>query len=275
MAVLLALLTAVSYGVGDFSGGLAARRAAPLNVTATSHAAGFLALILLAVIAGANHVRPSDLLLGAAGGVFGCIGIVLLYGGLARGQMAVVSPISAVIAVVVPVVAGLLAGERPGGLALLGIAAAILAVALVSRSGPMGRPDRTSLLTAMGSGIGFGVYFVFIAAIGESSGFWPLVSGRLVSMVIATVLAVGRGLRPLVPRAALELTLAAGLLDVTANAMFLLATQRGLLTIVSVIAALYPAVTVMLAIGIEDERLSKAQGVGLVAAAGALVLITV
>jgi len=185
MAVLLALITAASYGVGDFSGGLAARRAAPLSVTATAHALGLVGVTLLAAVVGADLVRPADLVLGAAGGACGCLGVVLLYRGLATGRMAVVSPISAVVAAVVPVIGGLVSGERPGGLAVLGIVAALVAIALVSRSGPMGRPDRGSLLVALGSGLGFGVFFLLLSGIHEEAGLWPLAVGRLTSVVIA------------------------------------------------------------------------------------------
>ena len=189
--------------------------------------------------------------------------------------MAVVSPISAVVAAVVPVIGGLVSGERPGPLAVLGIAAALVAIALVSRSGPMGRPDPESLLVALGSGLGFGAFFLLISGVHEEAGLWPLAIGRLTSVAIAGSFALLRGLPPIVPRIALPLALAAGALDVTANVTFLLATQRGLVSVVAVIASLYPAGTVLLAMVVEGERLSAAQGVGLAAAAAALVLIAV
>ena len=275
MAVFLALLTALSYGVADFSGGLAARRTAALTVTSTAHALGVVGLVLLAAAVGADDVRSADLALGAASGAFACLGIVLLYRGLAGGRMTVISPITAVISAVLPVVGGLVAGERPGPTAMVGIVAALAAIALVSRTGPMGRPDRQSLMIACGAGVGFGTYFLLISGVGEESGLWPLAAGRLVSVLLAASLATARHLPVLVPRAALFLTMAAGLLDVTANVTFLLASQQGLLSIVAVIASLYPAGTVLLAIVVEDERLSAAQGVGLAAAAAALVLIAV
>jgi drug/metabolite transporter (DMT)-like permease len=139
----------------------------------------------------------------------------------------------------------------------------------------MGRPDPSSLLVAVGSGLGFGVFFLLLSGVHEDAGLWPLVVGRVVSVALAASVAVGRGLPLIAPRSALPLALAAGVFDVLANVTFLLATQRGLLAIVAVIASLYPAATVVLAMGVEDERLSAAQGVGLVAAAGALVLIAV
>ena len=273
MAVVLALLTALAYGVGDFSGGLAARRAAPLTVTASAHMIGLVGLLVLAALVGAEEVRTADLVLGAGAGACGCLGIVLLYRGLAGGRMAVISPITAVIAAIFPVIGGLVAGERPGPAAMAGIVAALVAITLVSRSGPMGRPDRESLLVALGSGLGFGGYFLLISGVQEEAGFWPLAVGRAVSVVLAVSVALARHLPVLVPVAALGLTVAAGALDVTANVTFLLASQQGLLSVVAVIASLYPAGTVLLAMVVEKERLSAIQGVGLAAAAGALVLV--
>jgi uncharacterized membrane protein len=273
MAVVLAVLTALSYGVGDFSGGLASRRANALTVTASAHAVGFVGVLMVAAIVGATDVRTIDLFYGAAAGVCGCVGVVLLYRGMASGAMAIVSPVSAVIAAAVPVAAGLVAGERPGGAGLAGIVAAIVAIVLVSHSGPMGRPSASTLLVAAGSGFGFGMFFLFISGVQEGAGLWPLVLGRLVSCTLASAIAISRGLPVVVPRAAIGLTIAAGVLDVGANVTFLLATQHGMLAVVAVIASLYPAGTVLLAMWIEDERLSPVQTWGLAAAGAALVLI--
>jgi drug/metabolite transporter (DMT)-like permease len=189
--------------------------------------------------------------------------------------MAVVSPVSAVIAAAVPVIWGLAGGERPGAAATAGIAVALVAVWLVSQNGPMGRPDRSSLLVAVGSGLGFGFFFILLSGIGESSGLWPLAVGRLTSVAFAVSLALARAVPVLAPRHVIALAMVAGVLDVTANVCFLLATQEGLLSIVAVIASLYPVATVVLAILVTHERLSATQGVGLVMAGGALVLIAV
>jgi drug/metabolite transporter (DMT)-like permease len=275
MVVFLALLTALAYGVGDFSGGMAARRASPLTVTATAHLIGLCGLVGVAAIVGAEAVRTSDLVRGGVAGIFGCIGVLLLYRGLAAGVMAIVSPVSAVVAAAVPVIWGLAAGERPGAAATAGIAVALIAVWLVSHNGPMGRPDRSSLLVAVGSGLGFGGFFILLSGIGDSSGLWPLAVGRVTSVAFAAALALSRAVPVIAPRYVLGLAMAAGVLDVTANITFLLATQEGLLSIVAVIASLYPVATVVLAIAVTHERLSAAQGIGLVMAGGALVLIAV
>jgi len=139
----------------------------------------------------------------------------------------------------------------------------------------MGRPAPGPLLAAVGSGVGFGLFFLCVSGIQEAAGLWPLVLARVASLVVATSLATTRGLPIVVPRSVLGLAVAAGVLDVTANVMFLMATQRGLLSVVAVIASLYPAATVLLAMSVGGERVSAAQACGLAAAAAALVLITV
>jgi drug/metabolite transporter (DMT)-like permease len=275
VAVVLALFTAVSYGVGDYSGGRASRMASALSVTATSHLLGLTGLTIVAIAVGADEVRALDLLLGAAAGLFGFLGVVLLYRGLADGSMAVVSPVSGVVAAVVPVAAGLLGGERPGAAALAGIVIALAAIALVTHAGPIGVVSRDAVLVAVGAGVGFGVFFVFIGAVSEDAGLWPLVVGRLVSATIASTAAAvsGRGVVP--PQRALLFTVGAGVFDVAANISFLLATQRGLLTIVAVLASLYPAVTVLLAMVVDGERINRAQAAGLALAAAAITFCAV
>jgi drug/metabolite transporter (DMT)-like permease len=272
VAVVLALLTAIAYGAGDYSGGRATRLAPALSVTATAHLIGLCGLAVIALLAGADDVRAADLALGAGGGFFGFVGVVLLYRGLATGSMAVVSPVSGVVSAAVPVLAGLVAGEQPGGLAAAGIAVALIAIVLVTRHGPIGAVTTESVLIAIGAGIGFGVFFVFLSGVSEDAGLWPLVAGRTVSLSVAALLALMRRLPVMVPRPALALTAVAGALDVSANVTFLLATQRGLLTIVAVVASMYPAITVLLALGIDKEHVERVQIAGLALAGMAIAL---
>jgi drug/metabolite transporter (DMT)-like permease len=275
VGVVLALLTAVSYGAGDYAGGRATRLAPVWSVTASSHLLGLIGLTVVAAIVGADEVRAVDLVIGAGAGCFGLLGVVFLYRGLAGGSMAVVSPVSGVVAAVVPVITGLVSGERPGGLALAGVAIALVAILLVTRSGPVGAVSRESVVVAVGAGIGFGVFFVFIGAIAEAAGLWPLVAGRTVSAGLSAVVALAASHPIVPPRPARLFTLAAGALDVAANVTFLLATQHGLLTIVAVIASLYPAATVLLALTIDGERLRRVQVAGLGLAGASITLCAV
>lgn len=141
MSVVLALGAAMVYGSADFLGGLASRRRTAISVAFGSQAAGLVALVVVLGVMGSAPVAGRDLVAGAVGGVFGAVGLVMLYRSLARGPMSVVAPVTAMAASLVPILAGLVLGERPGGAALLGIAVALAAVLLVTRVGPGAAAD--------------------------------------------------------------------------------------------------------------------------------------
>lgn len=277
MAVVLALASALVYGTSDFLGGLASRRAPVLAVVALSQAAGLTALLLLLPWLG-GPVTGADLLWGAAAGVAGATGLLVFFRTLAGGVMSVVAPTTAVTAAAVPVLVGVASGNRVGVPATAGILLALLAVALVSAEEGLGalrsaRP--AALLPALLAGLAFGCFFVLLDRTGADSRLTPLVTARLAS--VALVLAVAgttrRTVRP--PRAALPLVLTSGVGDMSANALFLLATQApGQLAVTGVLASLYPVSTVILAQAVLRERLAAAQVAGLAAAAVAVVLIT-
>jgi drug/metabolite transporter (DMT)-like permease len=222
---------------------------------------------------------------GAASGLGGAAGVALLYHGLAVGQMSVVAPLTAVGSATLPVVFGLLTGERPSAAALVGVVLALVAVGVLCSFGPQedhGEEDlppagrkanMAGLASGVAAGIGFGVFFICLGRTGDGAGMWPLLGARVVSVTVlaGVVLATGRALLP-GERTGPAVVLT-GVLDVTANAAFLLATRRGLLSIVSLLASLYPAATVVLARVVLRERLSTAQSAGLVGAAGAVALI--
>jgi drug/metabolite transporter (DMT)-like permease len=267
VAVLLGVLVALSYGAGDFLGGLGTRAQAVTTVVAASQAS---ALVLLAVgvpLEGSS-LGWDDVGLGALAGGIGVVGILLLYQGLATGAMGVVAPITAVGAAVVPLVVGLATGERPGVLALIGTFVALGAVALVA-GGESDSPEHAKAgrgsppLLAVGAGIAFGLVFVLLSATDEESGFWPLLGGRTVSVTLVGLWLL-RSRTPLLPRPGTRLVvLGAGLLDVTANGLYLLAVREGLLSVVAVLSSLYPAATVVLARVVLGERLRPAQLAGL------------
>jgi len=138
VAVVLGLLVAMTYGTGDFFGGLASQRNPPTAVVAVSQMIGLVTLVAIVAIDRGSSPIAHDVIAGAAAGSVGMIGIVLLYRGLANGTMSVVAPITAVGAGVVPFAWGVLTGERPSALALIGVAASLLAVALVSAADALG-----------------------------------------------------------------------------------------------------------------------------------------
>ncbi|NEK87899.1 EamA family transporter [Blastococcus saxobsidens] len=277
MAVVLAVASAVVYGASDFVGGLASRRAPVFGVVAVSQVAGLLALVALLPWLG-GPVSAADLVWGAAAGLAGSTGLLVFFRTLARGVMSVVAPVTAVTAAAVPVLVGLLGGERIGAWATAGIAVALVAVVLVSAEDGVGalrsaRP--TTLLPALAAGAAFGLFFVLLDRTSADAGLTPLVAARVASvlLVLSVALAGGRPLRT--DGAALPLVVLSGLGDMTANALFLLATQQdGQLAITGVLASLYPVSTVVLALVVLRERLAAAQLAGLGSAVAAVVLIT-
>ena len=277
MAVLLALGSAVVYGTSDFLGGLASRKASVFGVVAFSQLAGLVALLALLPVLGGT-TGPTDLAWGAAGGLAGATGLVIFFRTLARGVMSVIAPVTAVTAAAVPVLVGLVEGNRIGFWSGAGIVLALVAVVLVSAEGGLSalraaRP--ASIPPALAAGTAFGIFFVFLDRTGDGTGLTPLVAARLASLVLVVVIAL-LGRRPLrVSRASLPLVAASGVGDMSANALFLLATQlHSQLAIIGVLASLYPVSTVVLAQFVLRERLVPAQFAGLAAAAGAVVLIT-
>ncbi|MEU8266584.1 DMT family transporter [Sphaerisporangium sp. NPDC049002] len=273
-AVLLAATCAVVYGTADFFGGLATRRSRVLAVVMLTQVTGLLFVLpLLPLLPGAPSLGA--LIWGMAAGLSGGLAVILFYRALAGGVMSVIAPTTATMSMALPVVVGLLMGERPEPVALGGVAVALAAVVLVSREtgGAGGRAALTPILTSLASGIGFGGFFILLKQVPEDTGMWPLFGARLSSVVVVAVLALstGRTLRP--GKGSLPTIIAAGVLDMAANVLYLLAVQRGLLALVAVLVSLYPASTLLLARYVLGERLNAVQtaGVGLALAAVALI----
>ena len=281
MTIVLGLAAAVVYGAADFLGGLATKRSGAYCVVVWSQFAGLVVLALAAVVLGDPFPGMRDIGWGALGGVGGGAGVVLLYRGLSIGRMAVVAPTAAVFAAAVPVAMGIVLGERPHVAALAGVAVALLAIVLVS-SGP-GEPHATApaaaagwrkpgLLEALGAGLGFALFFVCLDNTAPDAGLWPLLAAR-VSIAVAAVaaLATRTSMRP--APGTLGRIAIVGVLDMVANLLYLLASRRGLLSIVAVLVSLYPASTVVLARFVLNERLSARQLGGLLAAGAGVALI--
>ncbi|MFI6507313.1 EamA family transporter [Streptosporangium sp. NPDC050855] len=273
-AVILATACAVVYGTADFLGGLATRRAQVFAVVVLSQAAGLvLALALLPVLPGTPTL--ATLAWGAASGISGAVAVLLFYRALATGVMSVVAPITATVSAVLPVLFGLAVGERPSPVALGGVVLALLAVLLVSR----GSSEETSsggyrsVLASVAAGAGFGGFFILLAQVPEGGGIWPLIGARVASVAAIGLLALaaGRTLRP--APGAPAFILGAGILDMVANVLFMLAQQRGMLSLVGVLVSLYPASTLLLARQVLGERLNTVQVVGVGFTLGAVALI--
>ena len=282
MFVTVALASAAFYGAGDFLGGIASRRADAVVVTFVAQAAGLVVLALLLPVLPSSSPLPSDYLWGVAAGVAGSGGVALLYRALAIGTMSIVAPITAVCAAAVPVLVALALGERPGAYAALGIVLAAVAIVLLSRVQSVEivpRRVQSAVSLAFISGIAVGLFFLCLAQTSDDAGVWPLIVGRGVSVPLFGVMALTKG-RSLardgigwLERGAARTAVGCGVVDMTANALYLIATRYGPLTLVATLASLYPASTVLLARFTLGERLSGSQALGVACAIVAVVLI--
>jgi drug/metabolite transporter (DMT)-like permease len=278
----LAIGSAVLYGAADFTGGLTSRRAGAIPVVFLSQASGLVIVaLLLPVLPHASYTRP-DLVWGAVAGLTGGIGVALLYHALSIGAMAVVAPTTAVCAVTIPVVVSVLLGERPVPLAIAGIVLGIGSIVLVSRQTiapaephePASRGRHSpGIGIALLSGIAIGFFFLSLARTSPDAGLWPLVAARSLSVTFFGVLALAgkRSLR--MPGRVAALAAFGGVIDMLANALYMVAAQQGPLSTVVTLSSLYPASTVLLARLILGERLNTWQITGVGCALAAVVLI--
>jgi drug/metabolite transporter (DMT)-like permease len=265
MAIVLALCSALAYGLSDFVGGFISRRTSAWAVAVVAQLSSTTCTAVIAMFADGSPTSQDfawSVLAGAASGV----GTGFLYRGFATGRMSVVAPVSAVGAALVPVVVGGLGGERLSLLVWLGVLTALPGISLVSSTTDERRERGSAaegLLDGILAGLGFGVLFAALGQVPAEAGLWPLAAAQAVSIPAVILLAVG--LRTAwVPRGRTAWwALAAGPLGATATGAFLLASQSGFLTVAGVLASLYPATTVLLAALVLHERIHRAQGLGL------------
>jgi drug/metabolite transporter (DMT)-like permease len=279
LPLIFAVATAAVWGTADFCGGKATQRASALTVSVLSKLAGLPVLAVGLVLAGG---RPTvqGLGWGALAGLFGMAGVILLYRGLATGAMTVVAPVTAVTSALVPFVFGIVLDGIPRALAVVGAGCAVGAIALVS-AGPAGetahKPVGPRIVAlALAAGSGFGLFMAFLSrakGTGVDTGLWPLVAAQLTALVLGALLVRRSRLSIRLTGPALRFAIAAGVLDFSANVLYLLATRTGELSIVAPISSLYPASTVLLALAVDRERVRPMQLAGLGLAATALVLV--
>ncbi|MEV6839612.1 EamA family transporter [Streptomyces sp. NPDC051133] len=272
MGALLALLASLAYGTSDFAAGLGSRRLAAGPVTVAVQAFGLLAAGVGVVLFPGAGPTPHALLWGAVSGLGSAVGTLALYRGLSLGAMRVTATCSAVLTAVIPAVVGLFLGDRLSPLAMTGIVIAVPAIALVSWQPRTDRHGRAGLAHGVAAGAGFALLFIALDRAGTASGAWPLVPGQAAALLLVLPFALGVRPREADWRPAVLPTVVAGLLAGIANLLFLAATGRGQLTVVAVLTALYPAVTVLLARVVLTERSSRLQTTGLIAAAAATAL---
>lgn len=266
------LASAITWGAGDFGGGWTGRRTSVFGIAIVVDVLGTAIMLGAALATGEPFPGPTTLLLAAIAGIFAVAGIVGLYQGLAVGRMGVVAPVTGLIAAILPVTVGFVRLGLPPVEVLVGIAAALVAVVLVSRSAdPAGRPS--GLRYALVGGVGLGLFNVAIAAFPEHRVAWPLVVVKLASLVaiVAVVIVTRRPWR--MPRAILPAAAAVAILDLAGNGFYVLATQAGRIDIAATLSSLYPVTTIVLAVALLREHVSRSHLAGIVVAAIAIVLI--
>jgi drug/metabolite transporter (DMT)-like permease len=284
LAIVVGLASALVYGVADFFGGLAAKRTASVVVTAFAALVGLAVMLPFAFLVPA---RPSfeAFLWGGLSGITGAAAIFLLYAALAIGPMSILSPLTAVLSALVPMTWGLISGERLpwwGYVALGGVLVAIVLVGFVPEKGAV-RPRPRGILYATFSGILIGAFFILVDRAPADSGLFPIVANRAVSgtilvvvLLVLLVLARRRGV-PAFPglRGAFGLIVACGVADAAANVLILVGLRMGDLTVMSVLAALYPGGTIALAAVVLRERIAPVQWAGLALALASAALLAV
>ncbi len=260
MAAVLALSAALSFGISDVAGAVAARRVSALTVTLGMQLVGLVVLLPILVLA-PGDLSWRALWVGGAAGVIGNLGLILYLRCMALGPIGVISPIAALLGAAVPVAWGvLLQGDVLAPTQRAGVAAGLVAVVLVAYV--PGTSIRTSgsrgPVAAVAAGVAFGFFFVVLSATPEGSGLWPLLGTRVAGVTTAAILLVATR-RPAHPGSAAGLVAVSGVTDIAANSLFLLATRVGLLSLVSLLTSLYPVVAMLVARLWLDERLTRLQ----------------
>lgn len=275
MTVTLALVAAAFYGLSDFVGGVASRRTSVWPVGLLACVGALVGSVVIALFRGGDPTG-TDFAWAALAGVSTGAGTAFLYRGLAAGRMGVVAPVSAVGSALVPLAVAVGTGERPSLFGWLGILLALPGIWWVSRDEPGADPGAATggLLDGALAGLGFGGMFATLGQLSDDAGYWPLTLTQVTAAVGLCAIAFALGGNPL-PRSRIDLAgLGAGVLAALAVLFFLLATDHGLLSIAAVITALYPAFTVLLAIGFLDERVHRIQALGLAVCAASVVLVS-
>lgn len=275
MTQLLAIASAALFGVADFTGGLATRRLNPWIVAAWSQSLGVPILLVGLVIVDTSEVTAVDLAWGAVGGVFGIIGLAIMYATLAAGVMSVVAPVIGAGAAGIPVLWAVATGESISPLQWFGIVAAGVAVTVLSAQKGHGRIAGRLLLQALVAAFGFAVFFIALGQTSESSGLWPLVAARVVTIPIAFSMMFLRSPDRHTPGSNWRLVITTGMFDMAANVAIVLAVQRGPLGINAVLGSLYPVFTIIAAMIVLKERPSAVQRVAMLLALVAILLLAI
>lgn len=275
MTALLALSGAIIIGGADFWAGLLSRRAAPARVTVWVQTGSMLTAVVAVWLIGWDRVSAGDVVAGIVAGLSGGFSFIAFYAALARGQMGRVTPVTAVVGAILPSIIGVGRGEALGPLMAGGTLLGLAAIWLVTQDrgdGPSLTPPSAFVYAAI-AGVGFAIFYLALDATSPEAGIWPLVYARLASVpatLLVARLSTGGVAMPAAPRRA---ALTAGILEMLANVLALLAFQRGPLVVATIMSSFYPLSTVLLARLVLHERLRRLQLAGLVLGVAAIPLI--
>ncbi|MBN1454280.1 MAG: EamA family transporter [Anaerolineales bacterium] len=271
--ILFGLLSALTWGAGDFNGGLAVKRSNPYGVVAVAHILSLGLLLLLIPLVGEPIPPWQDWLWGGAAGLTGAFGLLLLYRALADGRMSVAAPVSALLAAALPVIVGIFMDGNPGAWVLFGFFLALAAVWLVS--GGEGLAIRfDELRQPIIAGIAFGTFFICLERASQTSLLWPLVAIRIVSITSMLGYALVTRQAWIPKRESLVPIVLSSILDTIGNAAYALSARTGRLDVAAVLGSLYPGATVLLAWVFLKENISRIQTIGILLALGAIILLT-
>jgi drug/metabolite transporter (DMT)-like permease len=274
IGIIFALSASLSWGAGDFCGGIATRKINQFQVLLLTTSSSLLLLILFAVIGKESMPSAGDIVLAVIAGICGALGLAALYKGLSLGNTALVAPVAGVIGAIIPTLAGIAVEGLPGFLTMTGFVLAIASIWLLSRP-----KDGSSHLAADGlglaiiAGFGFGGFLALIAQIQGEQVFTPLVFSKIASLVFA-ILLIRIGRQALPKPGVSPVALLSGFLDAGGNILYLFAAQNTRLDIAALLSSLYPAATVLLSSLILKEKISLPQWIGVSACVVAIMLIT-
>ncbi|MGI9075689.1 MAG: EamA family transporter [Bryobacteraceae bacterium] len=269
----LSLLAAVSWGAADFSGGIATKTANPFTVVLVAHVTGLAFMLSLARLIGEPIPGWTSILWGAVAGLIGGIGLAAFYKSLSVGTMGVNASLSSLVTALVPLLFSFSTEGLPHAIQMIGFALAMLSIwAIAAQRGTVRQSKGLGL--AFVAGLGFGGFLLLIKLAGSHAVFWPLASARVASLLLMVTIVLATSGEWRISRRSVSYILLAGILDSGANALYVAATQHGRLDVAAVLSSLYPASTIILARLVLQERFSRLQAAGIVAALVAVSLIS-
>ncbi len=279
LSVIFGLASALSWGAGDFTGGLAARKVGAFRSVFYAEVIGIVLLFIIVAATGESMLSSRSAIFAFIAGALGTIGLILLYHAMATGVMSIAAPVSALLAAMLPVVVGMFTEGLPDFLTLIGFGFALFAVWMVSQ-GENGVKDILSHLSDLKlpllAGIGFGLYFVLMHEATNSGGaFWPMIFSRTGGITLITTYLLITRTEWRIELSSLPIIAVNGVLDLGGNFFFILASQVGRLDVASVLSSLFPGATVVLAWVFLKERLNRNQWIGIAAALMAIVFMTI